>query len=338
MKRSAKLFIMFGILAVLAAGAVVQKRFFPAENESDYSEDGSSAAYAANDVVSENVTAISYERDGEALAFRKIADSWILDQDNAPDIDSETVSAMAAAVSSPAGANRMENVPKEKLSDYGLDKPSLRVTVSEGSKTRTFLFGSYNKTAKEYYFCDEADSSLVYTVVSSSYEAFNYTLDDMLVHEKVPQIPAEDISEIRIAGSEGEIFIRSIKTPTEENEDGYTYSAEIVRNGTAEEYSYADFYKAAEEVSKWNIDEFITSDASKASEYGFDSPAVLTVKYTERKEIEAEGASGGYIDTEKEFSLFLGAKDEDGCYYVKTDKDSRLIYKLSTAVFSELFQ
>ncbi|MBQ8207765.1 MAG: DUF4340 domain-containing protein [Clostridia bacterium] len=338
MKRSAKLIIMLGILAVLIVGAVIQKQFFPAENDSDYTDDGSSViAYAANDVVLENVTALSYEKDSAKLSFKKSGEEWVLDEENAPDIDSELVHAMATAISGLSGANRMEDVPKEKLADYGLDAPALKVTVSEDDKVRTFLFGDYNKTAKEYYFCDEAIPSLVFTVVSSSYEAFDYVIDDLIVHGTLPEIAAENITGFSFKNADGETVIKSIKTPTDENEEGYTYSAEITKNGVTEEYSYADFYKAAEAVAEWNIDEFITSDASKTSEYGFETPSVLTVNYTERKEIEAEGASGGYIDTEKTYSLILGTADGEGCYYVKTEEDSRLIYKLSTAVFSEIF-
>lgn len=330
---------MLGVLAVLIVGAIIQKQFFPAEKDADYSEDGASKlAYAANDVVLENVTALSYEREGVTLSFKKIEEIWVLDEENAPNVDPELVHAMATAISGLSGANRMENVAEDKLAQYGLVEPSLKVTVSEGAKVRTYIFGDYNKTAKEYYFCNEADKSLVFTVVSSSYEAFDHTLADLLVFDTLPEIAAENITAFTFADSGGEIAIKSIKTPTDENEEGYTYSAEITQNGVTEEYSYADFYRLAEAVAEWNIDEFITADASASVEYGFDSPRTLTVSYTERMAIEAEGASGGYIDTEKEYTLVLGGVADDGCYYVKVDEGSRMIYKISSPVFSEFFK
>lgn len=337
MKRHIKLLIMLGVLAVLIVGAVIQKQFFPTENEYDYTDDGAmSVAYAANDVVAENVTSISYEKDGEKLSFKKLNEAWVLEEDNAPSIDGEIVSAMVTAISGLSGSNKMEDVPSEKLADYGLDRPSLTVTVSEGSRIFTFLFGDYNKTAKEYYFCNKSIPDVIYTVLSSSYEAFDYTLNDLLIHETLPKIAADNVNSISISNGSGEVIIESIKTPTDENEEGYTYSAVIKRGEVSEEYSYADFYRIAEAIAEWNIDQFITSDGSRASEYGFDTPKVLTVNYTERKSIEAEGASGGYIDTEKSFTLILGMADENGFNYCKTDEDSPLIYKLSTNVFSEI--
>ena len=72
MKRSAKLGIMLGILAVLIVGAVIQGVFFPAEKDAGLSEDGASTVmYAANDVVAENVTVISYEKNVYAFLQEK---------------------------------------------------------------------------------------------------------------------------------------------------------------------------------------------------------------------------------------------------------------------------
>ena len=338
MKRSAKLLIMLGILAILVGGAVVQKVFFSAEPDVGLSEDGgSSVQYAVNDVVAENVTAFTYERDGESLSFKKNGEAWVLDEENAPKIDGDLVSAMVSAIASPGGKNKMENVPSENLASYGLDAPALSVTVYEGSRIRTYLFGSYNKTAKEYYFCNRAISDIVYTVPSSSFEAFAYSLEDLIVHEKLPEITEDSITSVSFENAEGKTVISAVKTPTEENEAGYEFSAKIERNGDESEYSYAELYRMAEEISAWNIDEFVTLNDAEKSEYGFDSPSYLTVNYTERKEIEAEGTSGGYIDTEKSFTLVLGKADAEGKYFVKTSENSRLIYKISTSIFTEIF-
>ncbi len=339
MKRSAKLFIMLGTLAVLVAGAVIQKVFFPAEPDVGLSEDGgSSVQYAANDVVAENVTTFTYEKDGESLSFKKNEEVWVLDEENAPTIDGDLISAMVSAIASPGGKNKMENVPSENLASYGLADPALSVTVHEGARVRTYLFGSYNKTAKEYYFCDKAIPDTVFTVPSSSFEAFAHTLEELIVHEKLPEISADSITSVSLEGSEGKTTVSAVKTPSDANEEGYEFSAKIEKNGAQEDYSYAELYRMAEEIAAWNIDEFVTLNDSEPSEYGFDSPSYLTVNYTERKEIEAEGTNGGYIDTENSFTLILGNTDEEGKYFVKTSEDSRLIYKISTSIFTEIFE
>ncbi len=338
MRRSAKLFIMLGILTVLIVGAVIQKVFFPAQPNSDLSDGGASTVlYASNDVVAENVTAITYEKGETALSFNKEGEAWVLDDENAPIIDGQLISAMVTAISTPAGKNKMENVPFENLTSYGLDSPALSVTVHEGSRVRTYLFGDYNKTAKEYYFCNRAIPDTVYTVPSTSFEAFSYTLEELIVHEKLPEISPDSITSVSFENADGKTVISAVKTPSDENETGYEFSAKIEKNGAKEDHSYAELYRMAEEIGAWNIDEFVTLNDSEPSEYGFDFPSYLTVNYTERKEIEAEGTSGGYIDTEKTFTLILGNADENGKYFVKTSENSRLIYKISTNIFSEFF-
>lgn len=338
MKRSVKLFIMLGILTVLVFGAVIQRVFFPAEPNPEFSEDGGSTVlYGANDVVAENVTAFSYEKDGMTYSFKKSGEAWVLDEENAPTIDGELVWAMVTAISNPAGKNKMENVPSENLSAYGLATPVLSVTVHEGSRVGTYLFGSYNKTAKEYYFCDKAIPDTVYTVPSDSFEAFSYTLEELIVHEKLPEISADSITSVSFENAQDRTVISAVKTPNDENEKGYDLSAKIEKNGAEQDYSYAELYRLSEEIGEWNIDEFVTLNDTNPSQYGFDSPSYLTVDYTERKEIEAEGSSGGYIDTEKTLTLIFGKADENGKYYVKTSEDSRLIYKISTSIFSEFF-
>ncbi len=338
MKRHIKLIVMLGVLVVLIAGALIQKQFFPAEIESDYADDGASTLrYAANDVSADNITAFSYEYQGETVSFVLSEGGWTLEGENAPATDSELITAMAVAIACPSGSNKLENVSPEKLADYGLDAPEIKVTVSEGDKKQAFLFGDYNSIADEYYFCSEESPETVYTVSSSAREAFAYTLEDLLVYDTLAEIEADSVTSVSMSDSEKETVISSVKTPTEENEDGYTYSAQRTENGETTDYSYADFYRLAEAIGTWNIDEFVTCDADADTSYGFDAPKTLTVNYTVQKSIEATGSSGGYITTEESFSLILGSKDEEGFYYCKTNEASPMIYKLSSKVFSEIF-
>ncbi len=337
MKRHIKLFIMLGILAVLVVSAIIQKQFFPAEVEYDYTDDGGSTLrYAANDVKADGVTELSYEIKDEVISFVKTDSGWMLKGQNAPQIKTDLADAMVKAISGLSATNKIENVAKEKLEDYGLTQPSVTVKVSEGNKISIFLLGGYNKTTKEYYFCDKNIPDVVFTVESSVYDAFQHSISDLIVHETLPKIEADSINKISITGESGEMVIESIKTPNDENEEGYTYSAIITKNGESEKYSYADFYKIAEEISNCNINDFVGADESVGNEYGFDNPKILKIDYIERQSIEAEGAAGGYIDTPKSLELILGSTAEDGKSYCKTSEKSWLIYKLSTKIFSQI--
>lgn len=337
MKRSAKLLIMLGLLTVLIVGAIIQRQFFPAETADGYTDQGSSVIkYATNDIVADNIKAFSFSKGDVSLFFVREGDVFKLEGENTPNINSDKVLEIINAVAGISSDNRVENVTEESLAAYGLDTPSAAFTVGDGEKMRTYIFGDYNKTVKEYYFC-EKDADTVFTVPSSAFEAFDITLEDIIVHDTLNNPDADSINSVTFENTQGKTELIKIKTPTDENDEGYIFSAEMVTNCKKTDYSYSNFYNVAEEIANWDINEFVTADSKKASEYGFDNPSVLTISYTERQEINVEGASGGYIDSENTLTLYLGSVADDGLYYCKTSESSPLIYKLSALILSEVF-
>ncbi|MEE0969316.1 MAG: DUF4340 domain-containing protein [Clostridia bacterium] len=334
MKRYKKLGAMLGVLLLLVIAALLQRQFFPEDNSDMLNDDGGSlTVYQIANIDEDNITALSYEMDGETLAFKKKEGGFVLDGENAPDVDTELISAMANAISNAGGKNKLLDVKSEKLVDYGLDDPSLTVKIEQGTKITTLLFGAYNKIAGLYYVADKNIPDIVYTVESSVYEAFDYSIEDLLVYDELPQIAAENINSLTIS----DVTLKKIKTPTDENEEGYTYSAERIENGKTEDYSYADYYKLCELISKWNIDKFAGfDDDSEDNIYGFENAFKMTVEYTERQKVDVEGASGGYYDVDKSITIILGGRDEEGHFYCKTEEDSPLVYKLSPEKFPDL--
>ncbi len=334
MRRNKKLLIMLSLLVCLVAAALLQKLFFPADEEDGTADTGEAEVlYTIVETSEENVTALSFTKNESELSFKKEGDSWYTGNTARVKCDAEIVASMVKAVAGLSGSNMLENVSAEKRSEYGFDTPTLSVKLSAGNNNITLLFGSYNKIAERYYICDKNIPDTVYTVDSSVYEAFSYELGELLIHDTLPEISADSINKITL----GDITLEKIKTPTEENEQGYILSATRTENGKSADYSHAELYRMAEDISEWSTDNFVEFNEGDGSEYGFTEPILLTVNYEERKELEAEGAGGGYIDTEKELSLILGKKDEDGLYFFKVSENSPLIYKLPTSVISEIF-
>ena len=60
----------------------------------------------------------------------------------------------------------------------------------------------------------------------------------------------------------------------------------------------------------------------------------LTVTYTVREKLEADSATGGYVESEETYTVYL-SNDEDGTLYAKSDADSSLIYRLTESKLSE---
>ena len=68
-----------------------------------------------------------------------------------------------------------------------------------------------------------------------------------------------------------------------------------------------------------------------------DSGNLGDIYLYEAEDSITSGDTTYYIDTDKSFTLVIGKADENGKYFVKTNEDSRLIYKISTNIFSEIF-
>ncbi|MBO5778363.1 MAG: DUF4340 domain-containing protein [Clostridia bacterium] len=73
------------------------------------------------------------------------------------------------------------------LAEYGLDTPSLEVTITDHGKTKTYLFGDENEVYEGYY-CTIKGSSAVYLLDVAYFTAFETPLEELLLTEKLPDL------------------------------------------------------------------------------------------------------------------------------------------------------
>ena len=332
MKKNTKLLLMLGVLALL----IIIYFALPKEPKATGEPNDTETYYKVSDTDIENVTAISYEADGTVLSFKVTDGKWRLDKANAPEIDSSLISDMVSSISDAAASNKLEGVSAERLADYGLDAPSLKVTLTEGDKTVSYIFGDLNKMINEYYFAREGGTDTVFTVPVKVKAAFSYTLEELLIYDKLAAVPEGTITSIAFKKGDYETVITEVKTPSDDTE--YTYSATLTKNGRTEDCSYADFERLASSVYEWNIDDFVCYAEDGGAEYGFDTLKTLTVNYTEKQAVNAEDSTDGYFYADRSVTVILGNVDTDGRYYCKVSESSPLVYKLSSDVFGEFFE
>lgn len=335
MKRSKRLVLMLCILAVLVAvGAAVSVL----GGKEDEDPAPAVTEYTLTDFDAGDITRFDVTHGENEFSFQKENGEWVLDTPNAPKIDGELIDAAATTVSTLKGHNKMTDVSTERLSDYGLARPEITVTVTLPSRSVTLLFGNYNGTAGEYYFASEDDQSTVYTVESSVRETFALDYGSLIVKDVLPETESESITSVAL----GNVRFESVKTPKEdaeigsdENEhDKYYYSAKKFMGESSEDISYADFERIAGGISGMKLEYADFVDAG-STEYGFDDPKILTVGYSERKKLESDGAQGGYIDVPHEYTVYIGISE--GTIYAKTSEASRVIYKLNADFVTEYF-
>ena len=80
----------------------------------------------------------------------------------------------------------------EQLSDpaeYGLDQPSLTVTITDHGSDKTYLFGDKNEYYEGYYFTVEG-SGQVYLVDYAYFTASDLTVEELLLQKSLPDLSA----------------------------------------------------------------------------------------------------------------------------------------------------
>ena len=177
---------LIGLLAVLIVAVIA---FVVISKLPDGEESEDKETYAVTALDADAVTKLVYTNESGTVSLTKNGSEWICEEDKSVDIDEDTVNNMVSKVASLTSENKLENVTD--VSQYGLDDPTLKILISDGSDSYTLFVGDYNETTYTYYLCLESDMSTVYTTQSGTISDFqNNTLAE-LTAEPETQTDAE---------------------------------------------------------------------------------------------------------------------------------------------------
>ncbi len=227
------------------------------------------------------------------------------------------LSSLASAVAS-ISASREITEPGN-LSTYGLDEPSLTVTVgySDGT-TRSYSIGDYNEYSSVYYMLTDG-SGTVYTVDSSIIRAFSVSEDDIISLASLP-------TDITYTGY-------SVTAP-----DGSvdTYTGDMLTD------SYTELLGKLE-LTGWAA--YDPSD-EQLSEMGLGDGDAYTVTVDYSKEVQLDetnsDSSATSVTTTGSYSLRVGGKvlSEDGSDTTSQRYllygDDGVVYKADSSVLDAL--
>ena len=181
---------LIGLLAVLIVAVIA---FVVISKLPDGEESEDKETYAVTALDADAVTKLVYTNESGTVSLTKNGSEWICEEDKSVDIDEDTVNNMVSKVASLTSENKLENVTD--VSQYGLDDPTLKILISDGSDSYTLFVGDYNETTYTYYLCLESDMSTVYTTQSGTISDFqNNTLAE-LTAEPETQTDAETATE-----------------------------------------------------------------------------------------------------------------------------------------------
>lgn len=326
-KKTVKLISSIAALGVLSGVYVGVRSYVSSQEEKEAAEADESVQ--AVDINSDDVSAVSFlSDDGEEVILEKEDDSWTKKDEPDFPLDQDTVSGAVSGISDLTADQELSEA--EDLSEYDLDEPDNEITLTteEGEET-VIQIGMKNDSTSQYYI-RKSDDEKIYLVAASSIDPFMNSIYDFAEGDTFPSITSSTITEVKV-----------------EKEDGYELSQDSATLGwnvsDGQETEKADTTKAGTVTSAIGAlmyGDFVDYNCTDGAKYGFDDPyAVITAKYTEEEEIEAdtddtevsEEASeeaeteaeevSGEGSGEEEMESEEASEDEDNSETVTVDKE-----------------
>ena len=274
MKRSKRLCILLGVLAVACVATFALSRYQAKKEQIQTNGE------VVLEIPVDSVQALSWEYDGETLSFHK-DDKWIYDEDEAFPVDGEKIEGLLNQFSAIGAAFTIEN--PEDLSPYGLSDPTCSITITTDEETYTILLGGYSTMDSQRYV--SIGDGNVYLVADDPLDDFDIGLRDLLDPDDIPAF--DQVSEITFTGSEN-----------------YQIFYEAYEDGSARTYCADDVYFVQQEdgtlpldtdkvnsylqtIRYLDLSDYVTYNVTdeELAQYGLDDPQLtIQVDYTEENE------------------------------------------------------
>ena len=269
-KMAACLILLVLLLAVLA---VLTKKNSTADADSSSSDSGADAEKVV-DFSKDDVTALSFQIDGETVSFTKTAgdddtDIWTYDQEDGFPLDEGKITSVLSSLSSMTAERVIEGDEIDSMADFGLETPSQEVVVTAGDEKTTIHVGDKNSSSRYYIYLND-DTSKVYLVSTSLGTMFPSDMMEWATTESMPSVTAENITKLQVEG-----------------ENGYTLTKEVSAADSAlqtDEWQVVDADGAAHggdadsigtmtsAVASLSFGDLVTYNASDLSQYGLEEP------------------------------------------------------------------
>ena len=353
MKKSTKLVSAVVVLAVLGGVYVGLNTYVSKEEKAESSSEEESKTEVFS-VKTDDIKSLEFIVDKKEVTFEKKDDSWVKKDETAFPVNQTTLDSAASAIETVEADRVLEDV--EDLAEYGLDSPSITVTVDTADGTTKLNIGDENTSTNQYYISRADDDSTVYVVAADTVSPFMNSLYDYAQGEDFPTIDSSTVKKVQVSEDKDSYVL-------EENSDGATW--DVSGDGSSDKES-ADTTAAGNVTSglgSFAFDQFVNYNAEDLSQYGLDKPyATITVDYQEEVEddstdstesgendstaSESDSENSDTTDTDsssededsktttvdKQLVIYVGDEAGDGSRYVTVD--NKQIYTMSTDTLS----
>ena len=181
MKKQRKQFLFVTIVLVFLIAATAGMKIYNKNAETAKEKETAADTIYITQTAAEDITAFSYELNGETLSFTKQDGTWSYDQDPSVNLDQDAVESLLSVFATFTATD--EITAYENLSEYALDTPADTVTFTTDAGTVTLYEGMENAMLNEYYV-KNADSDVVYLTATSLQTRLSKSVEDLTVLEE----------------------------------------------------------------------------------------------------------------------------------------------------------
>lgn len=178
------IFVCFTVILAAYLGSQYYQNHLPVDDEED--------EISVLDIDTSLVNEIGITNGEETINLQKDNDTWKCVDDKDFTIDSTKLQVFLDAAGSITSELKIENVTD--MSQYGLDHPSLSISLQWDSNLYTIYIGDRNTVAGGVYYLKINDEDTVYTIENYKYNMLNKTKEDFAAEEETETAEEESDS------------------------------------------------------------------------------------------------------------------------------------------------
>lgn len=257
-----------------------------------------------------DVSAFSYDFNGEELSFTKQDGIWKYDEDDLFPVKQASLESLASTVSKLEALRKLDG--GDSLSAYGLEDPVRKVSISSEDGTTTVILLGNTTGDGDYYALIQGEDA-PYLIGSSLYTETDSGLDDLMALEEFPAISGTDIQSITVTkAGVSEHYVKKKLDDEEGTIEWYRDNADSPDNKLSDNSGLNVLADSLSSLKVKSCADYKVQESSLAG-YGLDDPtAVITYIYNKN-------------GSEETFTLSIGSLNEDSsCYYTRTDNSSNV--------------
>lgn len=217
-KRSRNLLFLTLLLALLVGATALVMTLNPEEESSTEESEVESTEILSIDEAA--VNSIAWTVNGEDFVFSKSGEDWIYDPDPNFPLDQSVMDTIFTDLSSLLAYNTIENV--SDLSEYGLDAPTVTVTIGTDSETVLHIGDAAPMDSLRYLRIN--DDPNVYLVGNSILSDYNDTLDELIAMESIPSF--SNHQSITVTSAESELALTCVTNTEDDTKTSTWYCGE----------------------------------------------------------------------------------------------------------------